>query len=214
MADKKDYLSLGDLEPFTDKVNEEVLGETKSEPEITSEVETSYGENPSLEVCIKNPKDVSDDVIFQLADLIDGYGHFQQNEEGPQTGPNTADRLRDALAVVYILEQGIPVAGAILVDPTKPNYKGIIPGDYYEIKSGESLEDRVQQDFFIVQPDKKGLGLARKLKAALESIAAKMFVVITSTDSDTESGLLKNGYTFLAEFETDWEDVPVQLWIN
>jgi len=216
MDTQKNYLSLGDLDPFVDKVNSEVLGE-KTEPTAP---DTEASKEPldmtpaPSEACIKNPGEVPEDTLYQLADLVDGYGHFQQDDEEHQVGPNTADRIRSSLAVVYVLEDGIPVAGAILVDPTQENYQGIVPGDYYELKSGENLEGRIQQDFFVVQPDKKGRGYAGQLKKALESIAEKMFVVITSTDKDTEAGLLKNGYTFLSEFETDWEDVPVQLWIN
>ena len=118
------------------------------------------------------------------------------------------------MGVAYITEDDIPVACATLTDPTIGNYKGIIPLDYYELKSGYSLEGRLQQEFFAVKPEYRGMGIATELRDLLESISADMFITIPVWDTDTIDGLVKNGYKFIAEFNTDWEQAPVQLWIN
>lgn len=160
------------------------------------------------------PENVTNDVIYQLASLFDGNVNLHEPEDNKQIGPNTADKIKDSLAVIYIVQDGIPVAGATLLDPTTQNYKGIIPKDYYELKSGISLSGRILQEFFVVAPDKHNLGLAQELKGKLQTLAPKMFVIVPIDDKDTQYGLLKNEYSLVAEFETDWETVPVQLWLN
>jgi hypothetical protein len=162
------------------------------------------------------PENVPVDIINLLADLFDDYEHFDHgpDDNNKQIGPNTVDKIMQSIAVAYITKDGIPVAGATLLDPTVQNYKGIIPKDYYELKSGISLNGRIMQEFFEVSPDAHNLGLAQELKSVLENIAPKMFVVVASNEKDTLVGLNKNRYMFVAEFDTEWENVPVQLWIN
>lgn len=208
---KHDFLTVGDLESFADKVNRVVYGKEKPQ----DQPKTVAFDSTKFQTYISKPEDVPEDVTYQLADLFDENTHFEKtNTDAQQIGPSTPDKIKESLAVAYILENNIPVAGATLLDPTKQNYKGIIPGDYYALKSGFNLEDRVQQEFFEVAPDKHNLGLAQELKKTLEEVAPKMYVIVTNNDTDTVSGLQKNGYKFVAQFKTDWEDAPVQLWIN
>ena len=129
-------------------------------------------------------------------------------------GPDTTDKILNSIAVVYILEDGIPVAVSTLLDPTKENYKGIIPSDYYEMKSGKSLQGRHQQEHFAVKPDKHNLGLAQELKRLLLESSPKTFVINQSPDTESSFGLAKNGYQVISKFNTEWETEPVQLWIN
>lgn len=171
-----------------------------------------YDEN-KFHSYMASPKNVPNDVIHQLSEMFDGNSHFQEHEE-KQIGPSTSDRIKESLAVVYILEDGIPVAGAVLEDPTIQNYKGIVPKDYYELKSGQSLNGRVLQTFFQVLPSHNSLGIAGELKRLLEELAPKMFVIVAKNDRSTQTGLFKNDYKIVSEFQTDWENVPVQLWIN
>ena len=124
------------------------------------------------------------------------------------------DKINDAIAVAYITEDGIPVAASTLRDPTIQDYKGIIPGDYYELKSGVSLENRLQQEYFEIHPDFHDMGLAGELRRTLKTIVDDMFVIVPVTDTNTIAGLNTAGYKKMSEFKTDWEQVPVQLWIN
>lgn len=207
---KHDFLSLGDLQSLNESIYKNVYGREQMEeiPEIAFD-------SKKFQTFISKPTEVPQDVIYQLSDLFDGNNHFEENEiEDKQIGPLTSDKIIGSLAVAYILENNIPVAGATLLDPTKANYKGIIPGDYYALKSGVNLEDRVQQEFFAVAPDKHDLGLAQELKKILEEVAPKMYVIAIENDPDNIFGLKKNGYRFVARFQTDWEDAPVELWIN
>lgn len=204
---KHDFLSLGDLQSLNESINKNVY-EKEANPDLPFDAS-------KFQTFISQPIKVPEDVLFQVADLFDGNNHFEENDiEDKQIGPSTSDKIVGSLVVAYILENNIPVAGATLLDPTKANYKGIIPGDYYALKSGVSLEDRVQQEFFAVAPDKHNLGLAQELKKILEEVAPKMYVIAIENDLDTILGLKKNGYKCVARFQTDWEDVPVQLWIN
>lgn len=179
---------------------------------VEGEPSTPYDSN-KFHSYISAPENVPNDVVFQLAEMFDGNTHFQEHEE-KQVGPNTADRIRQSLAVAYILEDGVPVAGATLEDPTVQNYKGIVPKDYYELKSGLSLNGRIVQSFFQVLPSHRSLGLAGELKRKLEELAPNMFVIVAKNDRSTQTGLFKNGYKLTSEFNTDWETTPVQLWIN
>ncbi len=181
---------------------------------VESDEKTLPYDSAKFNAYVALPENVPVEVINQLSDLFDDYEHFDHGPENKQVGPNTVDKIMNSLAVAYITSEGLAVAGATLVDPTVQNYKGIIPKDYYELKSGISLNGRIMQEFFEVGPDVHNIGLAQELKAVLENIAPKMFVVIPSNEKDTIVGLNKNGYIFGAEFQTEWENVPVQLWIN
>ena len=165
---------------------------------------------------IVKPEAIPQDDLNQCADIIDSKTHFDSQDfrDTWLKGPNTVDRLLSSMGVAYVTEDDIPVACATLTDPTQINYKGIIPLDYYELKSGFSLAGRLQQEFFAVKPEYRGMGIATELRDLLESVSPKMFITVPVWDTDTITGLVKNGYKFVAEFNTDWEQAPVQLWIN
>lgn len=164
---------------------------------------------------VTEPKKVPIDVLNQLGDLFDKNNHFEKvNPSDPSIGPNTTDLILNSEKVIYIVDNNIPVAGAVLYDPTVQSYKGIIPKDYYELKSGISLNGRVQQLFFEVRADMHNLGLANRLKGIIDKLSDRTFIIVSTTDKETQSGLQKNGYTFVSEFETDWEVNPVQLWLS
>ncbi len=190
------------------------MDDLKSKSDVVEEdsKSVSFDEN-RFQVYAAAPENVPEDVVYQIADLFDGNEHFKK-PDGVQIGPNTVDKIKQSLAVVYIVEKGIPVAASILMDPTVENYKGIVPKSYYELKSGKNLNMRIFQEYFEVSPDYHNLGLAQELKNKLEQLAEKMFVIVPITDKDTQFGLKKNGYFFVSQFETDWEETPVQLWVN
>jgi hypothetical protein len=212
-----DFLTVMDLDNFNEKVNKAGLNKTpgkSEEPQKVIRPETKY-DTDEFKSYIVNPKDIPETILKQLADVVDKKSFFNKNDPSAKpAGPDTTERILSSIAVACILQNTIPVAVATLLDPTKENYKGIIPCDYYELKSGKSLEDRIQQDFFAVVPEKQNLGLAQELKRQLMTVAKKMFVINLSSDVETAKGLAKNGYKLISVFNTEWEQEPVELWIN
>ena len=219
MENKKsihDFLTVSDLETFNDKVSYLISGnKSKNNTDNESNVKKEFNRN-QFESSIVKPEGLSQDVLYQCADIIDGKTHLDKQDfrDTWLKGPSTIDRLLNSMGVAYVSEDEIPVACASLIDPTQINYKGIIPIDYYELKSGYSLNGRLQQEFFAVKPEYRKIGIAGELRDLLESISEKMFITVPVWDTDTIGGLAKNGYKFISEFNTSWEQAPVQLWIN
>jgi len=224
MEDKKnnhDFLTINDLETFNDKVNRVVLNkkpQEKIEPTVDNDgiVDEVPYDSSQFQSVIEDPKNIPEGLLQQLADIIDKKSHYSVNDNTDNSvkGPNTIDRLSNSIAIAYISKDGIPVAVGTLVDPTIENYKGIIPSDYYELKSGKPLENRVQQDFFAVTPENHDKGIAQELKQLLSTITPNMFVINSVTDKETSTGLFKNGYKLLTRFNTEWESEPIELWVN
>ena len=173
-------------------------------------------DNERLKSFVTSPGEVDENTLYQIADIFDKKTHMNDEDliVNQESGQNTVDRILDAVALIYIEENGIPVAASLLVDPTKENFKGIIPSDYYEMKSGVSIENRMKQEYFEVLPDKKKLGLASELRRQIQEISPYTFIVVPENDTDTTDGLSKNGYTKTSTFKVDGESVPVELWLN
>ena len=202
------FLKFKELKEYN-KAFERALMESEETPSV------QYDENRFTSF-INAPELIDEDVLYLLADIIDKKTNLDEKDYTTSDfkGPNTIDKLSDSIAIAYILEEGVPIAVATLIDPTVENYKGFIPSDYYELKSGIQLEDRVQQEFFVVKDEYNNLGLAGKLRELLETMSPNMFTVIDSRDEHSISGLSKNGYSFISEIKTDWDINPVQLWVN
>jgi hypothetical protein len=212
-----DFLTVSDLDSFNDKVSYVVSGKAReSEDAETENQGVKEFDRERFESTVVRPEAVPQDILNQCADIIDAKTHLNQQDfrDTWNNSPNTVDRLLSSMGVAYITENDIPVACATLADPTEINFKGIIPIDYYELKSGYDLSGRLQQEFFAVKPEYLGMGISGELRDLLESISEKMFITVPVWDTDTIAGLAKNGYKLVAEFNTDWEQAPVQLWIN
>lgn len=203
-----DFLTLGDLKSFNESVEYNVKDEPKQE--------SHPFDSNRFESVLVNPADLTDDVLYQLSDLIDKKTNLDTPETDTTTlkGPNTIDKLLASLAVAYVTESGIPVGVATLVDPTVENYMGIIPLDFYSLKAATNLENRIQQEFFTVADEYKAMGIAGELRRLLETVAPAMFVTVDMADKDTIQGLKNNGYVYVNKFITDWDNIPVQLWLN
>lgn len=211
-----DFLTVSEMDNFNDKVkmvlaSKKPVDKPYQKPEPEPEVEPVDRES-----IIVNPTELTEDILYQLADIIDGKTHFSENdvkEEEPE-GPSTVDKINNAIAVAYITEEGLPVAVSILQDPTIENYKYIIPIDYYELKSGVSLKERIQQEYFSFKPDTYTPKVGQELKQLLVSNSPKLFVVNISVDEITNKYLEGCGYKMVSSFDTEWEENPVNLWIN
>lgn len=163
------------------------------------------------------PNKLDDQALFAIADLFDGKvsaENFNHTDVIDQKSPNTSDKITESLAIAYITKDGIPVAACTLRDPTQVNYDGIVSNDYYELKSGVSLENRLEQEFFEVHPDYHDQGLAMELRRLVSSVVDKTFTVIGAGDQSKSIGLEKAGFEPVAAFNVDWTNEPVLLWIN
>jgi len=217
--DKYDFLSVDKMKKLNKKVNhlvDDQAQQPQPEPEAVTDNEDIPFSTDRYESYTVNPNEISEDLLHQLADIIDKKSYYNENDFSDSSikGPNTTDRILNSIAVAYVMEEGLPVAVATLLDPTVENYKGIIPSDYYELKSGRSMENKIQQEFFAVKPEYHNRGFAQELKRLLLETAPAMFIINPVSDKETSTGLFKNGYKLVARFDTEWESEPVELWIN
>ena len=217
-----EYLTVNDLENFNDKVQRIVhrrpsKSQLKKAETPIEEAPTGQYDSNKYESVTVNPSEITDDLLYQLADIIDKKKHFNSDDfkDTKIVGPSTQDRILGSIAVVYITEQNIPVAVAVLEDPTVINYKGIIPGDLYELKSGQSLENRIQLLFFEVLPEKMGHGLDKELKRGISELSPKTFYINPFPGYKPAQQQLENiGYALSSTFNTEWDDEPLELWLN
>lgn len=208
-----DFLTVSDMDNFNDKVK---MVLNKKNNDETNTPEPVADEPLITESFIVNPTEIPDDLLYQLSDIIDGKTHFSTDdikEEEPE-GPTSKDKILGSIAVAYIAVDNLPIAVALLQDPTIQNYQGVIPCDYYELKSGKSLEQRIQQVFFAFKPDMYSPEVGKELKQKLESNSPNLFVVTLSTDETTNKYLIECGYRLVSDFTTEWEQSIVNLWIN
>jgi hypothetical protein len=200
MNNSHNFLTLNDLTTFIESV-------TPHDIPYDNNTFTSYH---------TTPMDIDNDLLYQLADIIDKKMSFDYKPFTTQSfkAPNTVERLLNSEYIIYILEEGLPVAVATLIDASKENFMGIIPIDFYSLKSAYNLSGRMQQEFFTIVDEKRDMGLAGELRKYLDKLSPQSFIIVSSTDIDTLKGIEKNNYEFIAEFNTSWDKTSVQLWIN
>ena len=205
------FVTLESLEKFNSSVKRNVLMESTGDDKPVVQFDPN-----EFDSFIVAPEKLDDQALYSIADLFDGKVSSESFDYTPsidQKSPNTIDKINDSVAVAYITKDGIPVAACTLRDPTEENYQGIISNDYYEMKSGVSLENRLEQEFFEVHPDFHDLGLAQELRSLVSTVVDATFTVIPSSSQDKATGLASGGFELASEFNVDWSDVPVQLWI-
>lgn len=218
------FMSVEHLKHFNDSVVKQKVFGSPGNPPTTDRVAVG-GSGPSVtaydpnrfDSFIVSPDTLDDQVIAGLVELFDNKVSAMSDELKNYIdlgGPNTEDKLRDALAVGYITEDGIPVAGCTLRDPTTSDYHGNIPSDHYEMLSGVNLEGRVEQEFFEVHPDYHDIGLASELRRLVGTVADKTYIVVPVSDESTLIGLANGGYKKISEFIDDNDDHASQLWVN
>ena len=135
---------------------------------------------------VKNPSDITEDVLYQLSDIISGRLNVRAKKQKPglPTTPDIVDRLLNSVTIIYIEEERIPVGVASLVDPTQKNYMGFKPIDIYSLHSGVNLDGRVLMEFFAVSDEYVGKGIGEEILAQIDATGTKVFTV---TDADDES---------------------------
>lgn len=202
------FLTLGDLKSFNEGISDHIVNDAVQERD-------SFDDNVYTSK-ITTPDKIDEAFGYQLADIIDKKSQLD-NEDITTTSlksPNTIDLILASEQIAFIKNRGTPVAVATIKDPTVENYMGIVPSDFYALKSATNLDGRYQQEFFVVSDEYHNMGFAGELRRLLEKFYPKMFTVVSTDDTDAIQGLETNGYKFISEFETDWDLTPVQLWIN
>lgn len=165
---------------------------------------------------VKSPSDIDESVLRDIAAVIDGKDdiHPPPDTYVPVATPSTLDRLLNAVTVIYITDNDFPVAAASLVDPTKEDWRRVVPIKYYTMLSGYNLDGRVQQEFFAVSDQYRNAGLGRELRAQIAALDTPTFIVADSTDRNCVEGLARAGYQFIAQLDDQTSDYPVQLWVD
>jgi len=169
-----------------------------------------------FEAFVKNPSDITEEVLFQLADLIDGKPDINPpTDSTAAAAPDTIDRLMNAVTIVYITDENIPVAVASIIDPTTKSYMGFIPLDEYSLKSSQNLDGRVQLEFISVADEYMGSAVEQELVSQMNSLGTPMFAATSQSDQKTASILSAIGFKPVAEMEiTENGEEPVILWLD
>lgn len=165
---------------------------------------------------VKNPGDITEDVMYQLSDIISGRMNVRADKQqsGIPSTPDVVDRLLNAVTIVYIEEEGVPVGVASLVDPTQKNYMGFKPIDLYSLHSGVNLDGRVQMEFFAVPDEYLDKGIAEEILAQIDATGTKVFTVTDADDESANELLTRFGFQPAASMDIDSNEVPVTLWLR
>lgn len=165
---------------------------------------------------VKNPSDITEDVLYQLSDIISGRMdvHDDTQKPGIPSTPDVVDRLLNSVTIVYIEEEGVPVGVASLVDPTQKNYMGFKPIDLYSLHSGVNLEGRVLMEFFAVPDEYLDKGIAEEILAQIDDTDTEVFTVTDADDSSATNMLTRFGFKPVANMDINSNEGPVTLWLK
>lgn len=163
-----------------------------------------------------SPSEIDTETMENLVSIVDGSANLTPPSDinVPVAAPATIDRLTSSIVIFYITHDDIPVAVANIIDPSKEDFHGYIPVNYYSMRSGYQLDGRLQLVFFAVMEDYKDSGVGQELKRQVASYGVPTFTVVDSTDKESIDAMKLNGYKFINEFDVDDSDIPVQLWID
>lgn len=169
-----------------------------------------------FEAFVKNPSDITEEVMFQLADLIDGKLDIKPRENSTEAAaPDTIDRLMNAITIVYITDENIPVAVASIIDPTSESYAGYIPLDQYSLKSAQNLDGRVQMEFIAIADEYVHTPVEQELVSQLNTLGTPLFAATTEKDQITAQILGEIGFKPVSSMEISSNgDENVILWID
>ena len=169
-----------------------------------------------FEAFVKNPSDITEEVMFQLADLIDGKTNINPPEPNAASAtPDTIDRLMNAITIVYITDENIPVAVASIIDPTDKSYMGFIPLKEYSLKSAQNLDGRVQLEFVAISDEYMHSPVEQELVAQLNALGTPLFAATTESDQTTAQILGEIGFKPVSSMKIDENgEEQVILWID
>lgn len=165
---------------------------------------------------VKNPSDITEEVMFQLADLIDGKMDLTPTDNNMAAAtPDTIDRLMNAITIVYITDDNIPVAVASIIDPTINSYMGFKPLDLYSVKSAQNLDGRVQLEFIAIADEYKHSQVEQELLSQMNSLGTPLFAATTESDVNTAELLGEIGFKPVSSMDISANgDESVTLWID
>ena len=163
-----------------------------------------------------SPAEIDPETMQNLVSVVDGSANLTppSDENVPVAAPTTIDRLTASIVIFYITHDQIPIAVANICDPSKEDFHGYIPVEYYTLRSGYHLDGRLQLEFFAVQEDFAGTEVGVELKRQVASYGVPTFTVVDSTDKESINAMKQNGYKFVNSFEVDDSKIPVELWID
>lgn len=164
----------------------------------------------------KSPADIDEATLRDIAAVIDGKRNVipPSDNHVPVATPSTLDRLLNSVTVIYITDKDFPIAAASLIDPTKEDYRGVVPIKYYTLLSGYNLDGRVQQEFFAVADEYRNKGVSQELRAQIDALDTPTFIVVDTTDEESIEGLARSGYQLVGQLDDETSEYPVQLWID
>lgn len=189
----------------------EAIGEQPEQPAEAPQLDPER-----FKAYAKSPSDIDEGTLRDIAAVIDGKDDITPPPDNhvPVATPSTLDRLLNSVTIIYITDKDFPVAAANLIDPTKEDYRGIVPIKYYSLLSGFNLDGRVQQEFFAVAEEYRDHGLGQELRAQINALDTPTFILADVTDRNCIEGLARSGYQFIAQLDDETSDVPVQLWVD
>jgi hypothetical protein len=170
------------------------------------------------EVFVKSPSDINEETMFLLSDIIDGKRDINPdslyNNTSPAT-PETVDRLMNAVTIIYITEENIPVAVASIIDPTVKSYMGFIPLDIYSLRSAQNLDGRLQLEFLTVSDEcESAQDVSQELASQMGALGQPLFAATSVSEGKTNQLLQLFGFKPVSQMEIDGEEEPVVLWLN
>lgn len=216
------YVTANEMKSFNQRINvmlesaADGIGEDVEFAPQQAAPEQASPDNPNFDYQTTSPENIDDTTLYQLADLVDGKVHYEDNNESDEVtdfaSPNTVDQIDSSIGVMYISSDSIPIGVATIIDPTVENYKGIIPVDYYELKSGQELYGRIQLEFFAVKPEFKAY--ESELYSLITEVAPDIYAVTPESNGNMMTSMKSLGLKPVSKFNTDWDITPVILWIN
>lgn len=212
------FMSVEQLKNFNDTAVKQAMGLKQPKPPIKDMTKQGVQYDPnSFDSTIVPPANIDDQILYGIADLFDDKVSAVNTEflgELQKVSPNTVDKIRNSIAVAYITDAGIPVAACVIRDPSTTDYRGVIPADYIEMRTGIDLENRLEQEFFEIHPDYHGKGLASELRRLINSVVDETFIAVPASDTDTIIGLTNAGYKMVSTFRNEGDVVDTQLWLS
>ena len=179
-------------------------------------VETQPLDPEKFSAFVKSPSEITEDVIYQLSDIISGRYNIRvtNRKPGVATTPDVVDRLLNAVTIIYIEEEGIPVGVASLADATQKCYMGFKPIDLYSLHSGVNLEGRVMLEFFAVPDEYISKGVGEELLAQIDDTGVKVFAVTDEDDSSGNELLAHYGFKQVDTMDIRSNESPIVLWLR